>query len=162
MEAFFVNDADQYFEVEVSPQGHYIGLLLDGVRNAVLISGPQFLTTVEVHNPCLSGGNREAVPDCQKIWSVTAVIPREYLPPNITRFNAHAIHGNTWGEISPAEENKSYESLYPVDPEEVKQPDFHHLPAYQPIDLSAIGYEDQEDYSETWKHALGMTDKTFR
>ena len=42
MEAFFLNDANQYLEIEVDPHGRYIGLLLDGQRNAVYISGPQF------------------------------------------------------------------------------------------------------------------------
>ena len=42
MEAFFLNDAHQYLEIEVDPHGRYIGLLLDGQRNAVYISGPQF------------------------------------------------------------------------------------------------------------------------
>jgi len=51
-----------------------------------------------------------------RLRSATAVIPREYLPKGITKFNAYAIHGDLWGEASPKEENKSYESLYPADP----------------------------------------------
>ena len=38
-----------------------------------------------------------------------------YLPKNVTRFNAYAIHGTKWGEASPSEEDKRYEALYPVD-----------------------------------------------
>jgi hypothetical protein len=42
VEAFFVNDNNDYFEIEVNPSGSYIAILLNGVRNAILISGPQF------------------------------------------------------------------------------------------------------------------------
>ena len=32
MEAFFLNDVGQYLELEFGPYGHYLVLLLDGVR----------------------------------------------------------------------------------------------------------------------------------
>ena len=35
VEAFFLNDQDQYLEVEFGPHGQHIVLLLDGRRNAV-------------------------------------------------------------------------------------------------------------------------------
>ena len=35
VEAFFLNDKDQYLEVEFGPHGQHIVLLLDGRRNAV-------------------------------------------------------------------------------------------------------------------------------
>ena len=35
VEAFFLNDQDQYLEVEFGPHGQHIVLLLDGGRNAV-------------------------------------------------------------------------------------------------------------------------------
>ena len=34
-----------------------------------------------------------------------AVIPREYFPPGVTKFNAYAIHGE--------DEDRIYEALYP-------------------------------------------------
>jgi hypothetical protein len=63
---------------------------------------------------------------------------------------------------SPEEKDKSYESLYPVDSSVVKQPDFHQLSFYKPIDLSQIGFEEQREFSKIWKHALEKGDKTFR
>ena len=88
---------------------------------------------------------------------------RDYLPPNISKFNAYAVHGKTWGEISPAEQDKRYESLYPIDPETTKKdkPDFHFLPAFQPIDLTEIGYEQVESYSALWKTANSDGDHFF-
>ena len=41
------------------------------------------------------------------------VLFRSYLPPNVTKFNAHYIHGKTWGEMEPKPEDTVYESLYP-------------------------------------------------
>ena len=35
VEAFFLNEADQYLEVEFGPHGQHIVLLLDGRRNAI-------------------------------------------------------------------------------------------------------------------------------
>lgn len=35
VEAFFLNDKDQYLEVEFGPHGQHIVLLLDGRRNAI-------------------------------------------------------------------------------------------------------------------------------
>ena len=31
----------------------------------------------------------------------------------MTKFNAHYIHGKTWGEMEPKPEDTVYESLYP-------------------------------------------------
>ena len=56
VEAFFLNDAKQYLEIEVDPHGRYIGLLLDGQRNAIYISGPQFFK-VNMKNLCLHRTN---------------------------------------------------------------------------------------------------------
>jgi hypothetical protein len=72
------------------------------------------------------------------------------------RFNAFAIHGNIWGESKPAESDKSYEALYPVDTVAtgIKEPDFHYLQAFQKIDLSEIGYKAPTDLSPIWKKAI--------
>ncbi len=145
----------------MDPAGRYIALLLDGRRNPVLISGPQFFKTVEVHNPCCDKKKKEIIQDCTKVWSVTVVVPKEYVPANVTSFNAYFIHGKKWGEEKPAEENKSYEALYPVDPEVVPQPDFHVLNSFKPIDLSRIGFEEKKEHCDIWKHALDKEDKTF-
>lgn len=51
------------------------------------------------------------------------------LPPNVRRFNAHFSHGDNWGEVSPDDKDKTYESL---DPENAS--------IGQPINLSLIGF----------------------
>lgn len=48
-------------------------------------------------------------------WKGKAIIPWDYFPLGITRFNAYAIHGSaTW---------KTYEALYPVPKEKFSSPD---------------------------------------
>ena len=84
-----------------------------------------------------------------------------YLPKNVTRFNAYAIHGTKWGEASPSEEDKRYEALYPVDPKVVPNPDFHALDFFQTIDLSEIGFEGVNEPSELLRHALGTDNRPF-
>ncbi len=68
------------------------------------------------------------------------------------------------GEANPEEDNKSYEALYPTDSaiSGNEQPDFHYLEGFQTIDLSEIGYEEQEEYSDTWRTALANGDNTFQ
>lgn len=39
-------------------------------------------------------------------WQGVAIIPATFLPPNVTKMNAYAIHG--------VDEKRVYESLYPV------------------------------------------------
>ncbi len=91
------------------------------------------------------------------------VASREYLPPNIVKFNAYAIHGKNWGESKPAGENKLYEALYPIDAAATGKtgPDFHYLPAFQPINLTQIGYEEVQSYSNIWKTAISQGDHHF-
>ena len=48
-------------------------------------------------------------------WLGHATIPWDYFPPNVTLFNAYAIHGSG--------DNRTYESLYPVPSEKFTQPD---------------------------------------
>ncbi len=40
VEAFFLNDADEYLELEFSPQGFYLFIMLDGYRNDVVSTLP--------------------------------------------------------------------------------------------------------------------------
>lgn len=48
-------------------------------------------------------------------WKGIAVIPWEYLPQNVEKFNAYAIHGSG--------KDRVYESLFPVPHGEFKDPD---------------------------------------
>ena len=76
--------------------------------------------------------------------SLRATIPNEYLPVNVTRFNAYAIHGKIVGEATPPPENLVYEALFPVSPGEIPAPNFHYLKAFGHIDL----------FAEVWHYKL--------
>lgn len=80
---------------------HHIVLLLNGVRNAIRHSLPlEYKITERTDN-----GH----------WQGRAIIPAEYLPPNVTKLNAYAIHGSG--------SNRTYESLYPVPQGHFENPD---------------------------------------
>jgi hypothetical protein len=49
-------------------------------------------------------------------WKGEAIIPAAFLPPNVTKMNAYAIHGSD-------PDNRVYESLYPVAFNSTKAPD---------------------------------------
>ena len=84
MEAFFLNDEDEYLEMEFSPQGMYFVLLLDGYRNNKLVNIPLFPNGPKTVSPCLDGKKRPQ--PCTDRWTSSVVIPREYLPHNTNRF----------------------------------------------------------------------------
>ncbi len=91
------------------------------------------------------------------------MIPRQYLPSGVTKFNAYAIHASPWGETSPSADDIVYESLYPADPAVVPAPDFHYLDGFGPLDLEGdVGYQQSEEMSELWQQAKGQGDYTFR
>lgn len=46
------------------------------------------------------------IDDASKTWKGSAIIPLEYFPPEVTKFNAYAIHGS--------ENGRQYEALYPA------------------------------------------------
>lgn len=48
-------------------------------------------------------------------WQGQAVIPDSYLPPNVTKMNAYAIHGSG--------AKRTYEALYPVPQGQFENPD---------------------------------------
>lgn len=48
-------------------------------------------------------------------WFGEAIIPWSYLPPNVCKFNAYAIHG--------CNSERTYEALYPVPKGKFTQPD---------------------------------------
>lgn len=131
-EAFFLNDNNQYVEVELSPHGVHLVLLLNGVRNAVKELLPM------TYNATISADN----------WWGEATIPRAYFPPGVTKFNAYAIFNE--GEA------RQYEALYPFNNAGPKdQPDFHRLETFQPIDMSKVmnNFSPQE-VSDTWKSII--------
>ncbi|KAK3100000.1 hypothetical protein FSP39_013292 [Pinctada imbricata] len=131
-EAFFLNDRDQYVEIELSPHGQHLVLLLKGRRDA-------FKKLLPLNYTATITGNR---------WKGVAYIPWEYFPPGVTKFNAYAIHGSG--------NNRIYESLYPVPKGKYTDPDFHKLDYFQPIDLRHIlpSNSNQTYSSDVWKPVL--------
>lgn len=132
VEAFFLNDKDQYLEVELGPWGHHLLLMLNGERHAVKDKLPLTTYTATIE------GDR---------WTGEAILPRDYFPPGVTKFNAYAIHGEG--------ENRVYESLYPATGGETK-PDFHNLKYFQPLDVSQLLNNYDPSYvSNLWKPYVG-------
>jgi len=126
VEAFFLNDNNQYVEVELGPYGHHIVLLLDGVRNAVKTMLPMpYTATIK--------GDR---------WEGEATIPRGYFPPGVTKFNAYAIHGKG--------ATRAYEALYPASG--TAAPDFHDLNFFKSFDMTqAVNGYNPSEVSDVWK-----------
>ena len=62
-----------------------------------------------------------------KTWSGEARIPLDYFPPDVSLFNAFAIHGSG--------EQRKYEALFEVSG---PQPDFHRIDKFQPVDFTEI------------------------
>merc|ERR1712228_401964 len=69
-EAFFLNDKDQYLEVEFGPHGQHIMLLLDGRRNAIKHTLPlEYTASID----------RETM-----TWRGEARLPRSFFPPDVS------------------------------------------------------------------------------
>ena len=163
IEAYFLNDRNEYFQIEISPRGRYKILLLNGVRNYTLKNLPLFPDGVSYINNCIDN-NQVSLPHCHETWHATAIVPKEYLPRSVTKFNAHAIHGKNFGEVKPTEENRAYKSLYPTDVEATGQeePDFHEPADMKPIDLEEIGFHVSPVHSEIWEAAVGEGEYSMR
>jgi hypothetical protein len=106
VEFFFVGEGEPvpYLEVECSPHGHHLVLVLRGVRQAV---GVQEELAYTAH---IDG----------KRWSGEVQIPAAWLPEGALRWNAYAIHG-----VGAA---RRYLAMTPVPGE---APDFHRLHCFR-------------------------------
>ncbi|XP_013782432.2 UPF0462 protein C4orf33 homolog [Limulus polyphemus] len=133
VEAFFLAKDDKYLEVELSPHGQHLLLLLNGRRNAIKHSLPlNYTTTISFDQ-----------------WTGIAEIPVDYFPPNVDRFNAYAIHGSG--------KDRMYESLYPVPSGSHTSADFHRLEYFRPIPFTQlIPNNAGSPLSEVWRKALGQ------
>ena len=80
-----------------------------------------------------------------KRWNGQANITVDYFPPNITHFNAYAIHNQQINGTDPI-----YKALYPSSGEE---PDFHDLESFEKFSALPL-LMNITDYSEIWKEAL--------
>uniref|UniRef100_A0A8C5PAM1 Chromosome 4 open reading frame 33 n=1 Tax=Leptobrachium leishanense TaxID=445787 RepID=A0A8C5PAM1_9ANUR len=132
VEAFFLNGVtEQYLEVELCPHGQHLVLLLSQRRH--------------IWKDCLPLSLQVSRTDTR--WKGTVILPWDYFPPSVDKFNAYAIHGSQSG--------RTYEALYPVPENEVQagqQPDFHRLEYFRPFNFSALmGEKWKQPLSSLWK-----------
>ena len=105
----FVGGADQhYLEVELGPHGHFLVLVLRGVRNVT-----QFGLPIE-YEACVEGER----------WQGIATVPTDHIPAAPHRINAYAIHGRGAA--------RRYLAWQPVPGD---KPDFHRLNCFVAADL---------------------------
>lgn len=114
VETFFLNDQNNYLEVEYCPHGQHLVLLLRDYRKP-------FKDMLNITYSSVIDGNS---------WTGKAIIPWEYVPQNISRFNAYAIHGSG--------KDRTYEALFPVPLGQFSEPDFHRLDFFQRVDFDVI------------------------
>lgn len=107
VELFLLGRDDFYLEIELGPHGHYLVLQLHGRRNVIRKGLP-----IRYETEILG-----------KRWRGAALVPFSYLPPDIRRANAYAIHGRG-GE-------RRYLASFPVPG---PAPDFHRLDAFGEIE----------------------------
>ena len=129
VELFLLNDAGLYLEVELGPWGHHLVLLLDNGKDL------RHSLPLDYSVQRGEGGT----------WTGRAVIPTAYLPPNISKLNAYAIHGSG--------DERKYEALYPAEKGVHKAPNFHRLEDFKPIDFRKIAYRPTE-LSSLWSKAM--------
>uniref|UniRef100_A0A8D0H7E4 Chromosome 4 open reading frame 33 n=1 Tax=Sphenodon punctatus TaxID=8508 RepID=A0A8D0H7E4_SPHPU len=137
VEAFFLSDeTEQYLEVELSPHGQHLVLLLSSRRK---IWKQELTLTFEVTRTNMK-------------WDGRVHIPWSYFPSSTNKFNAYAIHGS--------EAKRTYEALYHVPPHEIQEgqkPDFHYLECFRHLNLKELMGEDwKQPVSNLWlssKHA---------
>ncbi|CAJ0940685.1 unnamed protein product [Ranitomeya imitator] len=89
---------------KIPRHGHHLVLLLSQRRN--------------IWKQCLPLSFQASM--SQETWEGTALIPWEYFPPSVDRFNAFAIHGS-----GP---KRTYEALYPIPEKEVQEGQQPDLP----------------------------------
>lgn len=150
VEAFFLNDLNEYLELEFSPRGRYLILLLDGYRNTLLSKLPLFPDGVSyLNSPCQD----KSWTSCGHRWQASMTVPTEYLPRNFNRFNAYAIHAEDYGVGKVESDKIHYESLFPADPKVQKNADFHYLDGFKEVDLKTLDFKPPTELSPLWKAA---------
>jgi hypothetical protein len=131
---FLASSTNHYIELEFSPHGHYLVLLL--IDRHKLLKQMLPLSDYHVERP---SSNR---------WVGRVRVPRAHFPARIDRFNAYAIHGQ--------DKNRTYEALYPAPPQS-DRPDFHRLELFQPLNFEILLVVGDKD-GESWKnHASHST-----
>ena len=98
VELFLLGAGDHYLEIELGPHGHYLILLLDGIRQVKKRLQPRHCAS-RISGSC---------------WQATLTVAIDQLPLPITHVNAYAIHGHGV--------KRRYLAAFPVPGE---KPDFH-------------------------------------
>jgi hypothetical protein len=106
VELFLLGVDERYLEIELSPHGHHLVLVLHGRRRIV--------STVR---DVLFAAERE-----RGRWRGSAQLPLDRLPPGLRAWNAYAIHGSGAA--------RRYLAAAPVPG---AQPDFHRLEDFAPL-----------------------------
>lgn len=112
VEVFLLGSDDYYLEIEFSPKGQYLLLKLHGYRN--VIETPLY---IDNYSAKIDG----------TMWTGSYLIPSKYIPANLFKFNAYAIHGSG--------DDRQYLALYPTPFGKFKEPDFHRLEYFQKFEL---------------------------
>ena len=106
VELFLLAADGRYLEIEMGPHGHYLVLLMKGVRDLdKLIRG--LVCTTRIRGNC---------------WQGELHLPPEHLPGRMTHVNAYAVHGAGAG--------RRYLAAFPVPG---TRPDFHQLQYFKAI-----------------------------
>lgn len=119
VEVFFLGENLKYLEVELGPKGHFLVYSLQGRRNVTEHDLMLEQYSANIYKSSESGEQR---------WRGDAFIPFQFLPPNLTSWNAYAIH--------KSETDRRYMSLFPVPQGKFNAPDFHRLEYFQPIEIN--------------------------
>jgi len=131
-ETFFLcKNTSQYVELEFGAHGEHLVLFLNGRRNDIMKMLPLNYTA--------------SIDQKKKRWSGQADVPADYFPPNVTHFNAYAIHNQQINGSEPI-----YKALYPSSGE---KPDFHDLDSFKEFSELHL-LKTITDYSDIWKEAL--------
>jgi hypothetical protein len=118
-EVFVADDADNYLEVELSPHGHHLVLVLAGVRNVVRSQLP-----IVYHARIVLAPDAPSAGPMGRFYG-QARVPWDYLPVPTVRANAYAIHG------PPAQ--RCYHAHSPPGGESA---DFHKLASFVSLQLA--------------------------
>jgi len=138
---FLASKMQHYLELEFSPHGQHLVLLLKGARNAIKHSlALEYKADIE-----------------ETVWKGMAKVPKAYFPDNFDVWNAYAIHGTG--------DDKVYKSLFPVPGD---APDFHRLHDFKPLQgfqnlktPAPPGSPQAELHKKIWTVGSGASCKTI-
>lgn len=135
---FLASSTNHYIELEFSPHGFYLVLLLTDRRQVL----KQMLRLTAYEVQLLSTNGR---------WLGQVTVPRAHFPARIDRFNAYAIHGQ--------DDKRTYEALYPA-PSDSDQPDFHRLELFKPLNFELLMDVGDID-GESWNNYASCSTYAF-